>query len=64
MSALDKDQFLNALVEVMDVLLRHWILAITATIVVYLLKNKFSNGLNGVPGPFVTGMSKPNVNKF
>jgi hypothetical protein len=34
------------------------------TIMLYLLKNKYGNGLNGVPGPFFAGLSKGNVNNI
>jgi hypothetical protein len=56
MPALDMDQVVNKSVEVKDLLLQHWIAAIFGTITLYLLKNKYGNGLNGIPGPFFAGI--------
>lgn len=41
--------------EIKDFLLQHWIGVILGGIVLYLLKNKYGNGLNGIPGPFLAG---------
>ena len=55
MPAIDFDQALTRSLEIKQILLEHWIAAIISIIGLYLLKNKYGNGLNGVPGPFFAG---------
>jgi len=57
MPAFDFDQTVTKTLELEDVLLQHWIAAVFGAIALYLLKNKYGNGLNGVPGPFLAGIS-------
>jgi hypothetical protein len=56
MFGIDMKQFVSASVEFKDVLLRHWAVAIIGTITLYMLKNKYGSGLNGILGPFLAGM--------
>jgi hypothetical protein len=45
--------------EIKDFLLQHWIAVILGGLVLYLLKNKYGNDLNGIPGPFLAGTLLP-----
>ena len=55
MPAIDFDQAVTRSLEIKEVLFQHWIAAVIFVIVLYLLKNKYGNGLNGIPGPFFAG---------
>ena len=57
MPAVDLDQAVATGLEVKEFVLQHWIAAILGAIAIYLLKNKYGNGLNGIPGPFLAGIS-------
>ena len=57
MPAIDFDQAVTKSLEIKEILLQHWIAAIVSIIGLYLLKNKYGNGLNGVPGPFFAGVT-------
>jgi hypothetical protein len=55
MPAIDFDQAVTRSLEIKEVLFQHWVAAIISVIALYLLKNKYGNGLNGIPGPFFAG---------
>ena len=55
MPAIDFDQAVTKSLEVKEILVQHWVAAIISVIGLYLLKNKYGNGLNGIPGPFFAG---------
>lgn len=57
MPAVDLDQAVATSLEVKEFLLQHWGAVILGAFALYLLKNKYGNGLNGVPGPFLAGIS-------
>jgi len=55
MPTIDVNEVAVKTLESKDFLLQHWIAVILGAIVLYLLKNKYGNGLNGIPGPFLAG---------
>jgi hypothetical protein len=57
MPTVDFDQAVATGLEVKELILQHWIAAVFGAIALYLLKNKYGNGLNGVPGPFLAAIS-------
>jgi hypothetical protein len=56
MPTVDMNEVAIKSLEIKDFLLQHWIAAILGGLVLYLLKNKYGNGLNGIPGPFLAGI--------
>jgi hypothetical protein len=57
MPAIDLDRAVATGLEVKEFVLQHWIAGIFGAIAIYLLKNKYGNELNGIPGPFLAGIS-------
>lgn len=55
MPAIEWDRAVSTSFEAKNFLLHHWVEAIFAAFALYLLKNKYANGLNGIPGPFLGG---------
>jgi hypothetical protein len=56
MPTVDMNEVALKSLEIKDFLLQHWIAVIFGGLVIYLLKNKYGNGLNGIPGPFFAGI--------
>src|SRR5579862_1842875 len=59
MPAIDWDQAVSTSFEIKNLLLSHWISVTFALIALYFLNNKYGNGLNGIPGPFLAGTNAP-----
>lgn len=43
--------------QVADFLLQHWLSVIVAAVLVWLVKNRYHNGLNRYPGPFLASLT-------
>lgn len=43
--------------EVVDFLLRHWLSVAAAAVLVWLVRNRYYNGLNRYPGPFLASLT-------
>jgi hypothetical protein len=59
MPTIDMNEVAIKSLEIKDFLLQHWIAVIFGGLFLYLLKKKYGNGLNGIPGPFLAGTLLP-----